>query len=108
MDVPVGQLTGLSGRRERIWSLVGGFIVCLVGLASFLVPWLVQEIPLSQLVGVPYPPLFTQRAMIMLDYYFLGMIGLGVIILEAAVMALRASKYPRTDGTRLALLGTAL
>ena len=43
-----------------------------------------------------------------LDYYFLGLVGLGLVFLEAAILALRRSRYPRTDGGGAALLGTVL
>jgi hypothetical protein len=108
MDVPVGQAAGVSGRRERRWGIVGGLIGSLVGLGSLLVPWLVQGVPLRDLWGAPYPPLFTRREMIALDYYFLGLVGLGLVFLEGAIVALRKSRYPRTDGAGAALLGTVL
>ena len=63
---------------------------------------------LSDLVGVPYPPIFTRRAVTVLDYYFLGLVGLGLIFLEGAIVALRRSRYPRTDGAGPALLGAVL
>ena len=39
-------------------------------------------------------------------YYFLGLVGLGLVFLETAVLVLRKSRYPRTDGAGAALLGT--
>jgi hypothetical protein len=108
MDVPVGQFVGLSGRRERLWSVLGGLVVVLAIAGGPLVSWLVQGTPLGELWGIPYPPLFGQRAMIVLDYYSLGLVGLGLVFLEGAVLALRSSRYPRTDGTRAAMLGMAL
>jgi len=108
MDVPVGQAAGVSGGRERLWGVVGGLVGVLVGVGGLLIPWLLVGTPLSDLVGVPYPPIFTRRTVTVLDYYFLGLIGLGLIFLEGAIVALRRSKYPRTDGTGPALLGTVL
>ena len=108
MDVPVGQLAGVSNRRQLLWRVVGGLIVSLIAVSSILVPWLVQGTPPGELWGAFSPSLFTRRAMIALDYYSLGMVGLGLVFLEGAVVALRASKFPRTDGTGAALLGTAL
>jgi heme/copper-type cytochrome/quinol oxidase subunit 1 len=107
MDVPVGQLVGLSGRRQRLWGLVGGLIVSLVVAGTVLVPWFVQGTPLRELWGA-YPPLFKKRAMIALDYYCIGLVGLGLVFLEGAIVALRASRFPRTDGAGAALLGTVL
>lgn len=108
MDVPVGQLAGVSNRRQRLWRVMGGLIVSLVAAGSVLVPWLAQGTPLGDIWGAFNPSLFTRRAMIALDYYSLGMVGLGLVFLEGAVVALRASKFPRTDGAGAALLGTAL
>src|SRR6266850_5612966 len=108
MDVPVGQLAGVSNRRQRLWRVIGGLIVLLAVVGSLLVPCLVQGTPLAELWGGFNPTVFTRRAMIALDYYSLGMVGLGLVFLEGAVVALRASKFPRTDGAGAALLGTAL
>jgi hypothetical protein len=105
MDVPVGQAAGVSARRARLWGRVGGLIVGLVtagSLGSLVVPWLFQGAPLREL------PFFMRPAMIALDYYALGMVGLGLVFLEGAIVALRASHFPRTDGVGAALLGTAL
>jgi hypothetical protein len=108
MDVPVGQLAGVSGRRERFWGWVGGVIGSLVGVGGVLVVFLVQETPLRELWGAPYPPVFTRRTMIALDYYFVGLVALGLVFLEGGILALRKSKFPRTDGAGAALLGTVL
>jgi hypothetical protein len=108
MDVPVGQAAGVCGGRERLWGVGGGLIGALVGFGSLLVPWLIQRVPLRELVGVPYPPLLGRREIMLLDYYFLGMVGLGLVFLEGAVLALRGSRYPRTDGGGAALIGTIL
>jgi len=108
MDVPVGQAAGVSGRRERLWGVMGGFIGCLVGVGSFLVPWLLEGTPPHQLWGTPYPPIFSRRSIMALDYYFLGLVGVGLVFLEGAVVALRKSRFPRTDGAAAALLGTVL
>jgi hypothetical protein len=108
MDVPVGQAAGVSGRRERWWGVTGGFIGGLAGVGSLLVPWLLEGTPLRELWGTPYPPIFARRSIMALDYYFLGLVGLGLVFLEAAVVALRWSRFPRTDGAAAALLGTVL
>lgn len=108
MEVPVGQQAGVSSRRERLWGWGSGLIGALVGVGGLLVVYLVRDIPLRELVGGPYPPVFTRRSMIALDYYFLGLIALGLTILEGGVLVLRKSKYPRTDGAGATLLGTVL
>ena len=108
MDVPVGQAAGVSGRRHRVWGAARMLLVPLALAGSLLVPWLVQGTPLDDLWGLPYPPMFARKQMILLDYYALGLVGLGLVFLEGAMVALRASKFPRTDGTGAALLGTVL
>ena len=108
MDVPVGQAAGVSGRRERFWGVTGGLVGGLVGVGALVVPWLVDGTPLRELVGAPWPPVFTRRAITALDYYFLGLVAVGLVFLEAAIVALRRSRYPRTDGSGAALLGTVL
>jgi hypothetical protein len=108
MDVPVGQLAGVSGRRERIWGVLGGLIGSLAGVGGLLVALLVQDTPLRELWGAPYPPLFTRHSMIALDYYFVGLVALGLVFLEGGIVALRKSRYPRTDGAGPALLGAVL
>src|SRR6185369_13363310 len=108
MDVPVGQMAGVSGRRERVWGWAGGVIGSLVGIGGLLVAVLVQDAPLRDLLGAPYPRVFTRRSMIALDYYFVGLMALGLLFLEAGIVALRKSRYPRTDGSGAALLGAVL
>ena len=108
MDVPVGQMAGVSGRRERVWGWAGGVIGALVGIGGLLVAVLVQEAPLRELVGAPYPRVFTHRSMIALDYYFVGLVALGLVFIEAGIVALRKSRYPRTDGSGAALVGAVL
>ena len=108
MDVPVGQAAGLSGRRERLWGVLGGLIGGVVGVVSVLVPWHLEGTPLRELWGTPYPPIFARRSIMALDYYFLGLVGVGLVFLEAAVVALRRSRFPRTDGAGAALLGAVL
>ena len=108
MDVPVGQAAGVSGRRERLWGVMGGLIAGVVGVGSVLVPWHLEGTPLRELWGTPYPPIFARRSIIALDYYFLGLVGVGLVFLEAAVVALRRSRFPRTDGAGAALLGAVL
>jgi hypothetical protein len=108
MDVPVGQAAGVSFGRERLWGWLGGLIGSLVGVGGLIVAMLLDGTSLGQLVGAPYPPAFTQRTILALDYYFLGLIAVGLVFLEGAVMALRKSRFPRTDGGGAALVGTVL
>jgi hypothetical protein len=107
MDVPVGEAAGASGGRARLWSVLTGLVACLVPVGVVLVLVLVQDTPVGQLWGAP-PPLFTRRTLTTLDYYFLGLVGLGLLFLEGAILALRRSRYPRTDGAGAALVGTLL
>lgn len=80
-----------------------------MGVGSFLVPWLLEGTPPHQLWGTPYPPIFARRSIMALDYYyFLGLVGVGLVFLEGAVVALRKSRFPRTDGAAAALLGAVL
>jgi len=108
MDVPIGRAAGVSPGRERVWGVVGGVIGSLVGVGGLVVALLFQDGPLRDLMGSPYPRVFARRAMIPLDYYFLGLIALGLVFLEGGVVALRFSRFPRTDGMGAALLGTVL
>jgi hypothetical protein len=108
MDVPVGQAAGVSGRRNRVWSLARVLLLPLACAGSLLLPWLVQGTPVEELWGMPYPPMFARREMLLLDYYALGLVGLGLVFLEGAMVALRSSKFPRSDGAGAALLGTVL
>jgi hypothetical protein len=87
---------------------VGGIIGSLVGVGSLLVALLVQDVPLRELWGAPYPPMFTRRSMIALDYYFVGLVALGLVFLEGGIVALRKSRYPRTDAGGATLVGTVL
>ena len=108
MDVPVGQHAGVSWRRKRLWGWAGRLIGSLVGLGGLLVAFLVEDAPFRELWGVPYPPIFARGSMIALDYYFVGLVALGLVFHEAGIVALRRSKYPRTDASGAALLGTVL
>src|SRR5512144_2296730 len=108
MDVPVGQAAGVSLRRERRWGVAAGMVGAVAGAGGLLLPWLGQGIPLRELWGAPVPPVFMRRSLTALDYYFLGLVALGLVFLESAILALRRSRYPRTDGAGAALLGTVL
>lgn len=108
MDVPVGEMAGVSGRRERLWGWVGGVIGSLVGVGGLLIAVLVQDAPLRELWGTPYPRVFRRHSMIALDYYFVGLVALGLVFLETGIVAIRKSRYPRTDGSGAALLGAVL
>jgi len=68
--------------------VASGFIGGVVGVGSFLVPLLIERTRLRDLLGMPYPPLFARREIILLDHYFLGMVGLGLAFLEGAIVAL--------------------
>ena len=108
MDVPVGQLAGVSGRREQLWGWLGGVVGALVGVGGLVVAVLAEDVSWRELIGAPYPPVFARRSMIALDYYFVGLVALGLVFLETGIVALRKSKYPRTDGGGAAILGTVL
>src|SRR5262249_62249946 len=86
----------------------GVFRGCGVGVAYFLLPCPPGGPPLRDLWCSPSPPIFTRRSIMVLDYYFLGLVGVGLVFLEGAVVALRNSRFPRTDGAAAALLGTVL
>jgi len=107
-DRPAERLAGVSGRRERLWGLVGGLMGSVVGVGSFVVAWLVQGESLRELAGAPYPPFLARRMMMALDYYFLGMVVVGLAFLTLALAALRLGRYPRTDASGAALVGTIL
>jgi len=105
---PIEPLAGLSADRERRWGVVGGVVGGVAGVGSFFVAWVIQGAPLRELMGSPYPPFFARRGMMVLDYYFLGLVVLGLGFLTTALVALRVGRYPRTDGSGAALIGTIL
>src|ERR1044072_2653956 len=104
MDVPIGRAAGGSPGRERLWGVVGGVIGSLVGVGGLVVALAFHDGPLRDLIGSPYPRGVARRTMIPLDYCFLGLVALGFVFLEGGVVALRFSRFPRTDGMGAALL----
>jgi hypothetical protein len=78
------------------------------GGASFLVAWLIDHAPLHELSGAPYPPFLATREMIALDYYFLGMVSVGLAFLIGALASVRRGRFPRSDGFGAILIGTLL
>ncbi len=88
----------MSPRREPAWGWVGGFVGSLVGIGSAVVAWRLDGIPLHDLSGAPYPPIFARRAMLALDWYFLSVLLFGMTFLAGSIVAVRVSRYPRTDG----------
>ena len=107
-DFPLERLAGVSARRERRWGLIGGVVGSHAGVGSFLIGWLVQGEPLRDLSGSPYPAFFARRALVVLDYYFLALVLVGLAFLCGGLVALRWGRYPRTDGSGATLVGTVL
>jgi hypothetical protein len=107
-DRPADRWAGLSARRERLWGLLGGVTGGLAGVGSLLVAWAIQGAPLHELLGSPYPPFFARRGVMAIDYYFMGLVVVGLVFLAIALVALRTSRYPRTDGSGAGLIGTIL
>jgi hypothetical protein len=108
LDSPVEPPAGISSSRERRWGIVGGLVGAGVGVGSLLIAWAIQGEPLRDLSGSPYPPLFTRRTMMPLDYYFLAVFLVGTGFLAAAVFVARRGRYPRSDGFGAVLIGTVL
>ena len=108
LDHPADPRAGFSARREQLWGLFGGLIGGLAGAGSLLVAKGIQGAPLRELVGSPYPPLFALRTMMAIDYYFMSVLGVGLVFLAIALVALRTSRYPRSDGSGAAVIGTIL
>ena len=73
-----------------------------------LVGWLGQGESLRDLSGSPYPAFFARRALVVLDYYFLALVLVGLAFLCGGLVALRWGRYPRTDGSGATLVGTVL
>jgi hypothetical protein len=108
LDTPVELSAGSSSRRERRWGLIGGLMGAAVGVGGFVIAWIVQGDPLRDLSGAPYPPVFTRRTMMPLDYYFLAVLAVGTGFLAAAIFIARRGRYPRSDGFGAVLTGTVL
>jgi hypothetical protein len=107
-DSPMERSAGISWRRERLWGGIGGFLVSAVGVGSFMIALLIQGEPLSDLVGSPYPRVFTRRTVMPLDYFFLAVLAVGFCFLAAATYIARRGRYPRSDGFGAALTGAIL
>ena len=105
---PLEPTAGMSGTREHLWGLVGGLVGSVAGVGSFLVAWFVDRAPLRELMGAPYPPFLATRGMIGLDYYFLGMVGVGLASLVGALASVRRGHFPRSDSFGAMLIGTLL
>jgi hypothetical protein len=107
-DRPVEPTAGMSGTRERLWGLVGGFVGAVTAGGSFLVAWLIDHATLHELSGAPYPPFLATRGMIALDYYFLGVLSVGLAFLVGALASVRRGRFPRSDGLDAILIGMLL
>src|SRR5207245_4516886 len=107
-DFPLERLAGVSARRERRWGLIGGVVGSLAGVGGFLVGWLVQGESPRDLSGSPYPAFFARRALVVLDYYFLALVLVGLAFLCGGLFALRWGRYPRTAGSGATLVGPVL
>ena len=107
-DRPVEPTAGMSGTRERLWGIVGGLVGSAAGGGSFLIAWLIDHAPLHELSGAPYPPFLATRGMIALDYYFLGVVGVGLAFLVGALVSVRRGRFPRSDGFGAILIGMLL
>ena len=107
-DQPAPRATGVSVRRERFWGAMGALVGSSVGAGSFLVAWLVDGAPWSQMSGSPYPPFLATRRMIGFDLYLLAVVTLGLLFLGYALVRVRLGRYPRSDGYGATLLGGIL
>jgi hypothetical protein len=95
-------------RRERLWGLIVGFLGSAIGAGAFALAYLIQGEPVSNLVGSPYPAIFTRRAVMPLDYFFAAVGILGFVFVVAAALISRWGRYPRSDGFAAALTGAIL
>jgi hypothetical protein len=113
METPVATDAGISGRRDRVWGLVGGVLGAAVGVGSAAIAVFAEG---AQLVepGL-YPAFFARRAILGYDIFLGLVIVTGAAIAVAGVVLTRRGAYPRTDAfgallvsVILMLLGAAL
>src|SRR5438046_10013748 len=93
-DFPLERLAGVSARRERRWGLIGGVVGSLAGVGSFLVGWLGQGESLRDLSGSPYPAFFARGALVVLDYYFLALVLVGLALRCCGLFSWLRVGYP--------------
>lgn len=99
---------GVSIRREKFWGLVGGLAGCLVGGGGFLVAALVDEAPMSSMMGSPLPPMVYERHGLALDHFWFLTALIGGAILLYGGFKVRLGPHPRSDGFGAMLVGGLL
>ena len=105
-ETPVAITDGLSGRRDRMWGLIGGALGVAVGLTSAAIAIFVEGANAYQ--SSPYPPFFTKRQILAYDAFLGVVVVVGAAFGIAAMVLARRSRFPRTDALGAALAGTIL
>ena len=105
-ETPVTTTDGLSGRRDRMWGLIGGALGVAVGLGSAAIAIFVEGANAYQ--SSPYPPFFTKRQLLAYDVFLVLVVAVGALFGVAALGLARRSRFPRSDALGAGLLGTIL
>ena len=105
-ETPVTTTDGLSGRRDRMWGLIGGALGVAVGLGSAAIAIFVEGANAYQ--SSPYPPFFTKRQILAYDAFLGVVVVVGAAFGIGAMVLARRSRFPRTDAPGAALAGTIL
>jgi hypothetical protein len=103
---PVERSAGVSAARERRWGLIGGAAGAIVGGGSALVTVFLDGA--SWLESGPYPAVFREGRLHAIDGYLLLVLLTGLGFSVAALVAVRRSAFPRSDGFGAGLVGALL
>jgi hypothetical protein len=107
VETPIELNAGVSGRRERLWGVIGGVIGATVGVTSALIAVLVEHAPWYS-TGGSYPAFFRQPRLLTYDVFLAVVMGVGAAFLISSVVISRTSRFPRTDTSGATLVGAIL
>jgi hypothetical protein len=103
---PVDRSAGLSPARERRWGLIGGLAGALAGSICALVAVYLDGA--SWLESGPYPAVFREPRLLAVDVCLLAFIVVGLGFSVAALVFVRRSPFPRSEGYGAGLIGALL